>query len=92
MTGSLTWACTMAWISAKEGPGGGVVTVSVRVTHPVRRKPAKGSRKSILIFSLVESGSVIVVIMVVTAMVIMVVMIRMPMVAPASTADRDKTS
>jgi hypothetical protein len=50
MTGSLTWACTMAWISAKEGPGGGAVTVTVRVTHPVKRKPTKGNRNIIFIF------------------------------------------
>jgi hypothetical protein len=27
ITTSLTWACTMDWTSATDGPGGGVLTV-----------------------------------------------------------------
>jgi len=34
----------MAWTWSKEGPGGGALTVVVRVTHPAKKRPAKGQR------------------------------------------------
>jgi hypothetical protein len=34
----------MAWTWSKEGPGGGALTVVVRVTHPHKRRPANGSK------------------------------------------------